>query len=185
MKRRAQPLFALAQHNVMLDLETLATAKNAAVVAVGAVYFNAKGLGETFYQRVNLQSCVDAGLVIDAATVLWWMNKSDAARAELLKHAAPLASVLDVLTAYLRQWPREELTLWGNGVSSDNVWLDSAYRAVGKNPPWSFWSDRCYRTVKNLAPNIRLVRTGTHHNALDDAKSQARHLLNIMRRTSK
>jgi inhibitor of KinA sporulation pathway (predicted exonuclease) len=31
-----------------------------------------------------------------------------------------------------------------------------------------------------LRPSIKLERVGTHHNALDDAKSQALHLMKIL-----
>jgi exodeoxyribonuclease VIII len=44
---------------------------------------------------------------------------------------------------------------------------------------WEFWKDRCYRTIKNCYPDVPFDRRGTHHNALDDARSQALHLIAI------
>jgi inhibitor of KinA sporulation pathway (predicted exonuclease) len=35
--------------------------------------------------------------------------------------------------------------------------------------------------VKNLHPEITMNRTGTHHNALDDARNQAQHLIDIFK----
>ena len=71
--------------------------------------------------------------------------------------------------------------VWGNGASFDNPILANAYRAVNLDPPWRFWNDRCYRTVKSMfGKNVKLERIGEHHNALDDAKSQADHLIRIM-----
>ena len=69
--------------------------------------------------------------------------------------------------------------IWGNGAAFDNVVLASAFRATGMQVPWAFWNDRCYRTVKSLFSNVKLKRSGTHHNALDDAVTQAKHLLEI------
>jgi exodeoxyribonuclease VIII len=46
--------------------------------------------------------------------------------------------------------------------------------------PWRHWNDRCYRTVKSLYPDVKLERVGTHHNAVDDAESQARHLIAML-----
>jgi inhibitor of KinA sporulation pathway (predicted exonuclease) len=44
--------------------------------------------------------------------------------------------------------------------------------------PWKFYNDRCYRTLKAMYPHIKMPkRTGTHHNALDDAISQVNHLI--------
>lgn len=53
-------------------------------------------------------------------------------------------------------------------------------RAAGLEQPWAFWNDRCYRTLKARS-ELKIARTGTHHNALDDAKSQALHLITIWR----
>jgi inhibitor of KinA sporulation pathway (predicted exonuclease) len=46
-------------------------------------------------------------------------------------------------------------------------------------PYYKFWNERCYRTVKNQYPDVKLTRTGTYHNALDDARTQAEHLVQI------
>jgi inhibitor of KinA sporulation pathway (predicted exonuclease) len=74
--------------------------------------------------------------------------------------------------------------VWGNGADFDNPILAAAYRATGISQGWKPYNGRCYRTIKNLAPQVRLVRTGTHHNALDDARAQAQHLLDIVEYTS-
>jgi hypothetical protein len=68
------------------------------------------------------------------------------------------------------------MRLWGNGASFDNAILAHAYARCGATPPWKFWNDRCYRTVAALTATPR-QQGGTHHNALDDARSQAEHLI--------
>lgn len=73
-----------------------------------------------------------------------------------------------------------DVKVWGNGADFDNVILGSAYRRLGKSIPWAFYNSRCYRTVKSLQPGCRIERAGTHHNALDDAKSQALHLMRLL-----
>jgi hypothetical protein len=69
--------------DLMLDLETMGTSPNAAIVAIGAVKFDpgTGELGGRFYQVVDLASSVAAGCVIDPDTVLWWMRQSPEARA--------------------------------------------------------------------------------------------------------
>ena len=69
--------------------------------------------------------------------------------------------------------------VWGNGAAFDNVILRRAFERLGLDTPWSHWNDRCYRTIKNLAPAIVLERFGAHHSALDDAVSQTLHLQRI------
>ena len=67
-----------------------------------------------------------------------------------------------------------------NGAAFDNVILASAYRRNGTRQPWQFLNDRCYRTMKAQYPAVKMQRNGTHHNAVDDAESQARHLIAMM-----
>jgi hypothetical protein len=74
---------------------------------------------------------------------------------------------------------QDSLQIWGNGADFDNVILSSAYRNTGHVTPWGTYKNRCYRTIKSANRHVAMARTGTHHNALDDAKSQAQHLIRI------
>ena len=163
---------------VMVDLETLGNNSTAVIIAIGAVEFDPKSgeLGREFYRVVDGQSCVDAGLKMDVSTVMWWMQQDIAARAAFQTKGVPIVAALGDLA----EWLPEEACMWGNGATFDNVILSNAYRAVSLKQPWPFWGDRCYRTLKNLRPDVKFVREGTYHNALDDAKSQARHAIALI-----
>ncbi len=159
----------------MLDLETLGNAPGSVIVSIGAVKFGGGQILDTFYRCIDAESCVRQGLRMDTSTVLWWMKQGDEARAELNKPAEDLAKVLLAFSQWLD--PNTPAEIWGNGATFDNVLLAEAYVACGMRRPWKYSNDRCYRTVKALHPHILLSRTGTHHNALDDATSQAQHLM--------
>jgi exodeoxyribonuclease VIII len=174
----------------MIDLETWGARSGCAIGAIGAVFFDKGQLLEEFYVRVDLASCLEAGLKLDHSTVLWWMQQSDAARAQMCDpklSRQPLGAALGQLSDFLimtciadTKGPGEDnLRVWGNGASFDNPILVAAYEAAGMHAPWRFWNDRCYRTMKSQAPHVKMPRTGTHHNAIDDAKSQALHLMEI------
>lgn len=164
--------------NVMVDLETLGNGSNAVIIAIGAVEFDTEsGLGRVFYANIDPQSCVNAGLVMDVSTVMWWMKQSDQARAAFDK---PSTTLTEALKAFF-EWYPEDANMWGNGATFDNVILSNAYKATGLNRPWPYWADRCYRTLKALHPDIAAARTGTHHNALDDATTQATHAIQILK----
>lgn len=64
--------------------------------------------------------------------------------------------------------------VWSQGGNFDDPMLSAALRAVGLEPPWKFWNSQCTRTVYRLAGlNFnKIPRSGTHHNALDDAIHQ-------------
>lgn len=172
--------------NVMLDIETMGNGPNAAIIAIGAAAFSIKSRsveGE-FYRTVNLESSVAIGGVIDASTVLWWMDQEDKARSYITRPETAPTAINRALDDF-SQWLRDtcdvyEVKIWGNGAAFDNVIVSSAYKMAGQIVPWKFWNNRCYRTIKSLNPEVPMVRCGTHHNALDDAISQAWHLINIL-----
>lgn len=178
------------QH-IMLDLETMGTGPNAAIVAIGAVEFDLTdtggALGSTFYQTIGLAAAMHHGGQVDANTVLWWMKQSDQARAmfqqgqdgDPSEHPWVLSRFAEFMCSLGTD--ANKVRVWGNGASFDNVILASAYRRAGLALPWNGFNDRCYRTVKAMQPDLKLQRTGTHHNALDDARSQARHLIQVLR----
>ena len=163
-----------AINNVMLDLETMGTGPNAAIIAVGAVRFD-KEVTDRFYEVVDLRTSIDMGLEMDPDTVMWWMQQSDAAREQFKREGKHLSEVL----CLFRKWIDADAIVWGNGAAFDNVILANAYRKQNTPAPWKFWNDRCYRTVKSLNPDVKMQRKGVYHCAVDDAESQALHLIDI------
>lgn len=173
--------------HIMLDLETLGTAPGSVILSIGAVHFGRGEIHDVFHQHVRVGSSVSEGLQMDGATVLWWLGQSDAARAALLdgqKKSSELTQVLSELFQWCAGKVDDEfqhLCIWGNGASFDCAVLAAAYRACHLPLPWKYSGERCYRTVKALHPEVpEESREGIHHNALDDAKHQARHLMKLL-----
>lgn len=168
----------------MLDLETFSTKHNAAIVSIGAAAFDDESIVDSFYRSVSLESSINEGLSVDGDTVSWWFNQEDAAQAVL--HDEEKLSLFDAMQDFYT-WLcsfSEDLVLWGNGASFDNVVIKEAFYALEfakEALPWSHHGDRCYRTLKNLRPEILIERIGTHHNAMDDAMSQANHAIKILK----
>lgn len=170
-------------NDVMVDLETMGTGPNAAIIAIGAVEFDLTqgNVGDRFYAVVSLESSVTNGGIMEPSTVMWWLGQSDDARKAVRADGEHINVALLRFATWLGQCaPRDDLRLWGNGAGFDNVVLEEAYRRSQLTRPWHFWNNRCYRTMKGLQPDVKAVRAGTHHNALDDALTQARHLIAIM-----
>ena len=165
--------------HVMLDLETLGTNPNSAIIAIGATAFDPFSPSHSrFYRNIVLKSCVEIGAEIDPDTIIWWMQQSDEARAELVHNALPVTQALEAFLMWLAEVPELE-GVWGNGASFDNVLIAQTAKMAGLGILWSHKLDRCYRTVANMNHNQPLVRSGTYHNALDDAITQADHLIHI------
>lgn len=168
--------------DIMLDLETLSSAPDAAIVAIGACSFaidDAKFIRSTFKVAIDAHSAQKNGGHIDGGTVAWWLGQPDAARLELLQDTKSIEAALSSFACWavkLSSTPR----IWGNGATFDNVILRQAFSRCSMDPPWSHRDDRCYRTLKNLRPDIEFAPYGTHHSALDDAFAQARHAERIL-----
>jgi exodeoxyribonuclease VIII len=164
----------------MLDLETMGDGNRAPILSIGAVKFDADNIFDEFHVGIHLASSMALGLQPSAGTIMWWLHPDRApARHELLNLEA--VDLPEALQGFSQWFGSEEMPIWGNGATFDNVILRSSYDACGMSYPVRFWLDSCYRTVKNAAPGIKLVREGTHHNALDDARCQAKHLQAIWR----
>ena len=92
--------------HISLDLETMGTGPMSSILSIGAVVFELDGTytnlsGPAFYTTIDLKSCEDRGLRIDASTVKWWATQSDEARrvitdpdALLLAHALHQSQLL-------------------------------------------------------------------------------------------
>ncbi len=162
--------------NVMLDLETMSTAPNAAIVAIGAAAFSQNEIVSQFYCAVDLESSESFGLKIDAATVTWWLKQSKEAQSGLFQYPHDL----DMALLNFSKWFPGGAQIWGNAAAFDNVILANAYSACEMKQPWMHWDDRCYRTIKSLCPaDIKIKHDGEQHNALVDAVAQAEHLIQM------
>lgn len=95
-----------------------------------------------------------------------------------------LAKVLANFSAYMSSLPcNNPVKVWGNGANFDNVILTESYRACLVARPWGTFDDACFRTLKNLGRDLGIAAPafkGVKHNALDDAKHQARHAITIL-----
>jgi hypothetical protein len=167
--------------DVSIDLETLSTRANCAILSIGAVAFNRHTgkHGPTFYKEIDLDSTMQCGHV-SGSTLTWWMQQSQAAR-ELFSDArrddkVSLATALDGFAAWYRGLNGQPCP-WGNGSSFDITALEHAYvvGGVGLQAPWYFDAVRDMRTIVDAAgiqPSA-VPFEGVKHKALDDARHQA------------
>jgi exodeoxyribonuclease VIII len=103
--------------------------------------------------------------------------QNEQARKEMAKKGVSLIAALEEFNAWIGDGNNTKV--WGNGASFDNAILAHAYGKTRMTLPWKFWNDRCYRTVKALNPQVAMQESGVAHHALDDARKQAIHLIEI------
>lgn len=173
---------------LMIDEETMGLPPTGALISIGACFFDmaTETIGPTFQETINLATSIDAGMTVDASTIMWWLGQSQEARDAVRYSSSPLAAVLERFTAFIATHSRvEDVRPWGNSSTFDLTILSSAYDMVKQKRPWHFVNERCFRTVRNQYPNVVYdpSEKGTEaHNALADAIFQARHLFKIKNR---
>jgi hypothetical protein len=170
-------------NDVMVDIESLGVRAGCAILSIGAVAFDNDGLGKEFYRVISIRSCLDAGLRINEDTLAWWKKQEHNEILELVKNkevAIPLKQALEEFADFLRSFG-DDVKFWGNGAIMDNAVILYAAEACGVDIPVKYWNHLCYRTISQMYPEIKRKRVGTYHNALDDAKTQALHFIEIMK----
>lgn len=169
--------------DIMLDIETLGLSPGAMVVSVGACSFDRKtgDIGDEFHSAITIKSSTDAGLKMEPQTVMWWMTQSDDAKSSWVKKGYDLKKVASEFSLWLGVVSSSESSIWAQGDMDCNVW-GFAMESVGVVRPWPFWAIRDTRTAYDVCgfdPRT-IERSGTYHNALDDAKHQVRCLVSAL-----
>lgn len=180
-------------NDVMIDLETLDNVASSAIVSIGAVECNiiTGEIGSEFYRVVDLGDQLTRGLSLNASTLQWWMKQSDSAR-QVFDDERNRELPAKVCESYIK-WinsltaNNDSIRIWGNGASFDNAIFSHFMRKYGFESPTKFWNDRDMRTIVGFYPyqlqrqwKLNNQRTGTYHNALDDAKYQVKYCSNIL-----
>lgn len=168
--------------HVMIDIETMGNMSRSAIVSVGAVRFDLETgeIGEKFYMNVDLQSCLDAGMIINADTLMWWLSQGEEARKKISSKGFPLSRVLISLSAFVDK----DDQVWGNSARFDLGILSDAFNALKKPIPWDFRKERCVRTLVSFAPEVKDAEqnTGVAHDALADCMFQINYCSKIFRK---
>lgn len=157
--------------DLMLDLETFGTSKNACIVQLGACYFDRRTgqIGQELKMNIDAASNGD----IDAATVYWWLGQGGAAIKGIV--ASPRLSIGEALHRF-NLFAAASERIWSHSTFDFPI-LSEAYKSRGVVPAFTYWGARDIRTLLDLAgvnPKA-YVNTGTPHDALDDAKIQVKY----------
>ena len=178
--------------HVMLDLETMGTSGNSALISIGAYAFDfVHEFRADFHEGVDLVSCERLGLSVEADTVSWWLKQDPQAITSLvelpkidiheaLKRFGHFLSMVNIITE------GEPLYVWGNGIDFDNKILRNACEKAKITLPK--FKDMDFRTIKTMArqytfPDVESFRKdGVLHNALSDAKTQAEYLMEVLKK---
>lgn len=159
--------------NLMLDIETLGSVPYSCILSIAAVEFdiNTGNTGKEFYRGIDLKSCLDMGLIVNASTIMWWMQQNEQAREELATgNKPPIKQALNEFSSFCDNG----YEIWGNSARFDCGILQNAYNKADIPIPWDFRKERCVRTLVSFKPDIKANYPfhGTAHNALHNCYFQ-------------
>ena len=169
-------------HHLMIDLKTMGTNPDAPIISIGAIFFDPQtgDMGAEFIKTIDLET---AGGVIDRGAIKYWWKQSREAQSAIMTDEIPLDDALLQLREFIDENSGEFFVqVWGYEASFDNVILRRSYERQGIPCPWSYYNDRDVRTIVELGKAIDFdARTaipfeGERHNALDDARYQAKYV---------
>ncbi|ENC2242668.1 3'-5' exoribonuclease domain-containing protein [Escherichia coli] len=168
--------------HLMIDLETMGKNPDAPIISIGAIFFDPQtgDMGPEFSKTIDLET---AGGVIDRDTIKWWLKQSREAQSAIMTDEIPLDDALLQLREFIDENSGEFFVqVWGNGATFDNVILRRSYERQGIPCPWRYTNDRDVRTmvalglVMDFDARTTIPFEGERHNALNDARYQAKYV---------
>lgn len=169
--------------HLMFDTETMGTGPDAPIISIGAVFFNEHTgqLGPTFYRTVHLATTVRLGFKMDPGTVLWWLGQPDETRNAIRFNAVTAEDAFVDLVDWIAEHgpKKDELRVFAASPAFDCIKIERHLKALSLPVPWFYWAERDYRTIRERNKVVPEDERIGHHNALDDAIHQAKHLIKI------
>ncbi len=169
-------------HHLMIVLKTMGTSPDAPIISIGAIFYDPQtgDMGPEFSKTIDLET---AGGVIDRGAIKYWWKQSREAQSAIMTDEIPLDDALLQLREFIDENSGEFFVqIWGKEANFNNVILRRSYERQGIPCPWSYYNDRDVRTIVELGKAIDFdARTaipfeGERHNALDDARYQAKYV---------
>ena len=170
--------------DLMIDIEGMGALPPFPILSIGAVFFDrATGqLGQQFYVNIDCVSQQDLNWGGD--TINWWLQQSKAAQAALFEpKPINIGTAMGDLLLWVKTHRAGKLNVWSHA-TYDAVAIHAVCKHYNLRHPWHYRDDRDIRTLQCLAGKVTCERTGTHHNALDDALFQADYVSKMLQQAN-
>ncbi len=173
------------ENHIMIDIETLATNTNAAIIQIGACTFDEKHI---FLGSVASEHYFESkhDFTVMNKTVEWWESQSEDAKNALRINLEPdLAVLLDKFILWFdhagfKYSKSGKPGVWANPPQFDLSIIRNALEAHNKPVPWHYRQERCARTIwrefrhktgKTISEG--LIKHRADHDAMRQARSIA------------
>ena len=168
--------------HAMVDIETLSTKNDAAVIAIGLVAFDHIHIMQGYEILIDPQLAIGRR---DQSTIDWWSKQDPAIRERMWSGKKDPWQACHEFIEIQREIGAK--MIWANAPQFDIVILRSLFEACELEFPYKFFNERDFRTVKGLAKKWGFsnpIEKKNAHSALDDAIYQAQCLQHFWSMTS-
>lgn len=183
--------------HVVVDIESLATSKDAAITEIGACVIDTHKFPVVIY-TVYHSVCIDPNGDTNEDTIKWRKDNNlpwlpwDELNAISIFDPQHISVVLPKffrwLADQLKVTGKSKLIMWCKGTDFDKVILETAweYRCYNTNPaiektpvPWEYNNFHDLRTLLKVFPQFNIAKELVKHTGLADALQQASQLIKI------
>lgn len=159
--------------DLMVDIETLSTANDAAVIAIGLVIFNNQDILDS--REILLDPQLSPGSR-DLPTLEWWSRQDPGVYRKMTSGTLLPHDACQKFIDFTSLYPVKHL--WANAPTFDCVILRSLFKTCGKDFPIHFSKERDFRTLTYLAKRKGISWDSAYanraaHDAVSDATAQA------------
>ena len=170
--------------NIVLDLETLSTQEDAAIIQIGCCIpeFDRvhvpKGISHEIEIGIAYEEALKSEFHKCGDTMLWWEQQDPVVRRQVFSGQDTYEDAFHQFKYWIEclRVDGADVAIWGNGSDFDNRLLSYSLDSMGLHKVWNFRNNRDLRTLKALFPveitNVPINET--KHTALGDARYEAR-----------
>lgn len=171
-------------NSLMIDVETLGIRPSSVILSVGLVVFHETLPITDDLITLDLNWQLAFGRTVDADTQKWWATQSVEAQVSAFNTTSrsDARQLRNHIAVVMEHYDIKEV--WAHSPSFDLVLLKDYFDSMptkGAASPWDFRQERDTRTLFALAGgklgDFGTTRTGTAHNALEDARFQAKEVI--------
>lgn len=157
--------------NIGIDIETLSTFPNAAIVAIAAkvFFYDRENEGcESFRANINPMSAIVNGFHVEEETCQWWGERSEEVKRIATDPERPLFHIKEALANFCgwvedlkKKYKCDTVQVWMEGTDFDGAIIRNALRRCfpekGRNvTPWHYRQMRDARTY--IFEGMRLIK---------------------------
>lgn len=167
---------------VMIDIESLSSEPNAAVIAIGLCLFDEKDIIDTHQILIDPRYAPGHR---DEETLAWWNRQTHGVFKEMMSgDTMPWDACQEMYEICRDKWKAR--TVWANAPTFDISILRQLFKIYGVEFPFHFSKEMDYRSIKHFAKQMGIDFSGPlnerlAHDAESDAIAQAKALQIMLR----